>query len=524
MPDWILLLPIGFPAIGALILTLTARVKSAARQWLALSFLAIEIALLLINIAPGSHRLVLSSWELAAFTLALQMDGLTQLLLLTMFIPLVALWLIAPPSRIDPFALLVVSAAILLAAADGVIAILVAWTILDLALLARRLTREIERATALRSLAIGLLSGLIFFAGALLLASRPAEGALLIALALWARLGLFPFHPLLPSRGANEFDLWFARGIPLIAAANLWLHWSAFQVAAPYALIGILASANLIVAAFWIWRAPDATRALSVGAQYAFALVPLSIAFGGEAGVAFALWQTLAIAFALALGEIAQRWRAENRNYYPRLVWFLTLLALAGLPLTPAFLGRIGLYVALMETGEWFLLLLALATTLSVFAPLWHWAFTLKGSEAREPTRVEYAGLGIALIVFAALALAPMLLAPTLGISASAERALDRVIRTSNALGVLIGAVVLILPIIGAYFLRAFAHNRPSPRSFVARVARIGDLEWLERAAVRWGSRIGVLTRDAFTITEENPTVWILLAGLWIAIFIAVAR
>ncbi|MCI0476093.1 MAG: hypothetical protein L0Y55_07580 [Anaerolineales bacterium] len=525
MPDWILLLPIGFPAIGALILVpLIARVNSAARQWLALGFLAAEIALLLVNIAPGSHRLVLSNWELAAFTLALQMDGITQLLLLTMFIPLVALWLIAPPSRVDPFALLIVSAAILLAAADGAIALLVAWTILDLALLAWRLTREIERATALRSLAIGLLSGLIFFAGAITLTARPADGALLIALALWARLGLFPFHPLLPSRGADEFDLWFARGIPLIAAANLWLHWSAFQVAAPYTLIGILASANSIVAAFWIWRAPDATRALSVGAQHAFALVPLSIAFGGEAGVACALWQTLAIAFALALGEIAQRWRAENRNYYPRLVWFLALLALAGLPLTPAFLGRIGLYVALTETGEWFFLALAFATTLIIFAPLWNWALTLRGSELREPTRVEYAGLVVVLLPFAALAFAPLLLAPALGIHTSAERALDRVIRTNNVLGVLIGAVVLILPIIGVYFVRARAENRPGARSFIARLSRVGDLEWLERAAIRWGSRIGALTRGAFTITEENPTVWILLAGLWIAIFIAVAR
>ncbi|MBM3129617.1 MAG: hypothetical protein FJ009_13445 [Chloroflexi bacterium] len=527
MPDWILLLPIGFPALGALILVpLSARVNAPARRWLAIGFLVVEIALILLNIAPGAHRLVLSNWELAAFTLALQMDGVTQLLLLTMFVPLVARWLIAPPARVDPFALLVVSAAILLAAADGAIAILVAWTILDLAMCAWRLARAIERATALRSLAIGLLSGLIFFAGALWHTARPADGALLIALAWWARLGLFPFHPLLPTRGADEFDLWFARGIPLIAAANLWLHGSAFQVAAPYTLIGILAGVNLIVAAFWIWRASDATHALSIGAMHAFALIPLAIAFGGEAGVAFALWQTLAIVFALALGEIAQRWRAENRNYYPRLIWFLALLALAGLPLTPAFLGRIGLYVALTESGEWFFLALAFATTLIVFAPLWNWMRALKGSELREPSPIEYAGLVVALLAFAALAFAPMLLASALapGVRESAERALDRVIRTSNFLGVLIGALVLVLPISGAYFLRAFAQDRLGARSFVARIARIGDLERLERAAVRWGSRIGVLTRDAFTLTEENPTVWILLAGLWIAIFIAVAR
>ena len=527
MPDWILLAPIFFPLIAALILiSLASRLTITLHQWIAIGFLVIEIALALLNVAPGAHRFAISNWGLASFALTLQMDGITQLLLLTMFVPLAALWLVAAPRQsFDFFSILVLTAAMLLAAADSFAAALIAWTLLDVALFIWRLARDIERATALRSLAIGLLAGMIFFAGATLLTTRPSDGALLIGLALWARLGLFPFHPLLPTRGADEFDLWFARGIPSIAAANLWLHWSAFHVPAPYALIGILTGVSLVIAAIWIWRATDTTQAVSVGALSALTFVPLSIAFGGEAGVAFALWQTLAIAFALALFEIAKRWRAENRSYYPRLVWFLGLLALAGLPLTPAFLGRIGLYVALVESGEWLFLLLAGATMLIILTPLWNLGLALRGSESREPTRVEYAGLVLALLAFAALAFTPMLLASALGIGESSERALDRVIRTNDALGVAAGALVLILPVIGAFFLRVLARDyRPSARSFVARLARVGDLEWLERGLSRVGFQIGAVTRGAFTLTEENPTVWILFISLWVAIFIAIAR
>ncbi len=522
MPDWILLLPIVFPALGALALTpLLPRVKSAARQPLTIGLLFVEIALVLLNIAPGSHRWVVSAWERVNFTLALQMDGVTQLVALTMLVLLLARELVAP-SRLDARALLVLAAALLFAAADGVPMLLLAWTLLDLALFGWQWARDVERVNALRRLAIGLLMALMFFAGAL--TARTESGAAMLALALWARLGLFPFHALLPLRDADEFDVWMARGIPLLAASNAWLHWNTFQITVPYTLIGVLAGANLMVTALWIWRASDIVRAFSIGAQHACALVPLTLAFGGEAGLALALWQTLGIAFALALGDIAQRWRAEEHHAYARWGGWLAVGALAGLPLTPAFLGRLGLYVALTESGEGLLLAIAFVTTLSVYAPVWYWTRALKGSETRAPARIELAGLSIALVAFAALAFAPMLFAPALGISESAERALDRVIRTNNAPGVLLGALVLMVPLVGAYFLRALAANRPGARSLVARFARIGDLEWFERAAIRIGARVSVVVRDAFTLTEENPTVWILFAALWIAIFIAMAR
>lgn len=520
IPDWILSLPILFPLIGALVFLLLPRFKVEVRSPLMLGLLFVEIALVLLNSAPGSHRLVLSTWERAALTFALRMDGVTWLLVLTMLVLWLARELIAP-TRGEAHVWSVLAAALLLATADGVAMTLVAWTLLDVALWAWRVARDVERTAAWRSLVLSGLAALIFFAGAL--TARTSEGATLLALALWARAGLFPFHALVPAREVDASTLWIARGIPLLAIANVWLHWSAFQAAMPYTVIGILAGASLIVTALWMWRADDAPRALSLGAMYAFALVPLSLALS-EAGVAFALWQTLAIAFALALGEIAWHWRAEKPNVVPRALGGIAVCALAGLPLTPAFLGRLGLYVALVESGEWLLLALVFLATFVVCASLWHWTSALKGTAPRAPTRIESAGLMIALVAFAILAFTASLIAPALGIAESAARALARVVWTNNALGVGIGAVVLLLPLVGAYAWRARVAPRSDERTLIARLARVSELEGLERAAIRVGKRASVFTRDLFTLTEENPTVWILFAALWVGIFIATAR
>jgi hypothetical protein len=521
MLDAILLLPIIFPVSAAIILALLMpRVDVARQAVLWRGVLLIEIALVLVNVAPGSHRWVVTVWERTGYTLALQLDGVTQLVVLTMLVLFLARELVAP-ARVDPLVLLVLGAAILFAAADGLLMLLVAWTLLDLALFVWRWARQIERESASHSLALGLLTGMMLYAGALI---ARADGGVLFALALWARLGLFPFHTLLPARGADEYDVWVSRGIPLLAAANVWLHWDAFRITAPYTLIGILGGASWIVTALWMWRTADATRALGFAAMHALTFVPLSIALGGEAGVALALWQTLAVAFALCLGEIALRWRAETRMISPRWVGGLALGALAGLPLTPAFLGRMGSYVVLVERGEWLLLTLVFITTLSVFAPLWYRLGTLTGSPTRVPTRGERTGVILALGAFGVLALAMPFLTPALGIAEASARALERVIWTDNAFGVWLSVSVLLIPFIGALFVRASALASPRANALVARLARAGDLEWFTRAVARGGWRLGVLVRDAFSLTEENLTVWILFAALWSAIFIAISR
>jgi hypothetical protein len=536
MPDWILLVPILFPFVGALMLSFyMPSVSSRARFWFPIIFLAVEIIAVLVNIAPGAHALVLSTWTTASFSIALQIDGVTLLLLLTMFVPLIALWLVAPSvpptagSRRVPYGvlpILVVIGAILIASAGNAITIYFAWTALDVAIFSWRVVYDIEKEGALRTFAVSQSAALVLFAGALMLGSeRSADGAALIALAFWARLALFPFQWILPTHGTDLRDLWFARGIPLIAAADLWVRWSTQSIAVSMTLIGTLAAAAIIATSIWVWREEQPNRAVVASVSHAVALVPLAIAFGGDAAPAFALWLTFSAVIAVALFELAQRWRAENRNRYPRLIWFAGIISLAGLPLTPAFLGRVGLYISLWETGQGLLLLLAGLTTALVLAPLWNLGFDLKGAENREPTRAEHTGLIVITLTFVTLSVAPTLIAHALapGMGDAAEHAIDRVIRTSDTLGIIIGFTLLILPLIGSYLLRVPSrHFHPRAGSLLLRAARLFDLEWFERVVKGIGYRMGTFARSTSTIAEENPTVWILLASLWIAIFISI--
>lgn len=508
---------------------LASRLPLRARNALPILFLILQIAAILANVLPGLHRLALADWSAASFGLGFQIDGITLFLLLTMCVPLLALWLIAPPRRsFDLWGILVLTTATWLMTAGNSITIYIAWAIFDLTIFLWRIAREIERETAVRGVVIGQLTGLIFLLGSIALAAKQSEqGALLIGLALWARLGVFPFHYLLPMRGVDVSDLWFARGIPLIAASNLWLHWSIFNADVPYVLIGTLAGVALIVHALWVWREETLTRAISASAFQVILIVPLAMTFGGQANVALGLWNTLAAIFAIALFEIAIRWRAENLNRFPRLIWFAALFAFAGLPLTPAFLGRLGVYVALWESNNGLLMLIAGISTLIVLIPLWGFGFAIRGGELREPNRVEYVGLAIITLAFVALALAPMPIAHALGrqIGAFAERALDLVVRTDDVVGVGLSIALLALTVIGSFLVQ------PSAReiyrrwgAFIRNLASVLDLEWGERFLAMLGYRLSALVRDVSTITEENPTVWLLFVALWVAIFVMIAR
>lgn len=532
MPDWILLLPIVFPLVGAVFFSwLTTRLQPRARSWLPMIFLVLQVVALLLNVAPGAHRLVVAEWKPAGFSIALQMDGVTQLLLLMMVAPIIALWLVAPPRKpFDRLPLLVLSAAILLTAAENLVTAYLAWSLLDFSILLWRWARGIERETALRSVVIGQFSGLVLFAGSIFIAAGQTQlGATLAALAFWARLGIFPFHYLLPTRGADAFDLWFARGIPIIAASNLWLHWSALRVDAPITLIGVLGGIVCIVSALWVWREESPARAIGISVSPAIALVPLTIAFANEASVAIALWLTLAVAAAFALFELALRWRADNLNRWHRLIWFAALFALAGFPLTPAFLGRVGVYVALWASGNWLLMLMAGGATLAALTPLWNFGFAIKGSRtaSREPTRREYGGLTFITLVFLALAFAPMLIAHALApaVGDSAERALDLVVRTNDVLGVAMAILTLAATVIGSFLLYLSVGSiRPRPDSFFVRLTRVLALDWLERLVVSTARQIGRIAQSVSTMAEANPTVWLLFVALWVAIFIMLVR
>lgn len=530
MLEWLLFLPIVLPIVGVFSLRLVApRVAPHVRPRLGFILLVLEILAILVNIAPFNHRLLISNWSLASFSLVLQMDGIGILLLTTIFVVLAALWLIAPPrAPLDPLSVLVWTGAILLILSGNLITIYFAWVLFDLAILVWRLVRDIEREMAVRAFAVSQLAGFALFAGSQFLGTANAErGIWLIALAYWSRLGLFPFQWTLPMRGLNSRDLWNARAIPLLAGASLWVRWSALQVTAPWQVIIVLAALALGASLVWTWREEQPSRIATVCAWHVVALIPVAIAYGGDAGMALALWLALSAAVALAFFETALRWRAENRNRWARLTWFAGLVTIAGLPLTPAFLGRVGLYVSIWESADKWLVLIAGLVTWLALAPLWNIGESLQGTESRDPNRAENIGLLILILAWVALSFAPLLIAHALApeVGNSAEGVMLRVIWTNDLVGVVIGFAATLLPFVLSIFLRGIARRfHPQPLSTVPRAARLFDLDWLEAAFAGIGYEMGAAARNLSALAEENPTVWILLVALWIAIFVLLPR
>jgi len=158
---------------------------------------------------------------------------------------------------------------------------------------------------------------------------------------------------------------------------------------------------------------------------------------------------------------------------------------------------------------------------------LWGFGFAIKGGELREPQRVEYVGLAIITLAFVALALAPMPIAHALGRQAGAfaERALDLVVRTDDVVGVGLGIAILAFTVIGSFLAQPAAREIYRRwGTLIRNLAGVLDLEWGERFLGTLGYRVSALVRDVSTITEENPTVWLLFVALWVAIFVMIAR
>jgi hypothetical protein len=224
---------------------------------------------------------------------------------------------------------------------------------------------------------------------------------------------------------------------------------------------------------------------------------------------------------------MALRWRSENRNRWVRLIWFSGLLATAGLPLTPAYLGRTGLDVSLWASADRWLLLVIGILTILILMPLWTIGESLEGADPRDPTRPEYAGLQIAVLAWLALSLASgwITSALTLDAADSVVQALGLTVWTSNVLGAAVGFVVVIAPVVISLLL---AHRgpqlRPEPNSLIPRVGHAVDLDWVEQGLGAVGYEMGAAARNVSALAEENPAVWILLVALWIAIFIILPR
>ncbi|MBI3912917.1 MAG: hypothetical protein HY327_01780 [Chloroflexi bacterium] len=528
MPEFFLLLPILFPIVAVLGATLLIkRLPRNASPWLSLFIYGINLALILLNSAPGTHRAVIAQVPELSFGLALELDSARLILLVLLYFIPVILALVAPPEKLDAQSIAVLAAAGFAILAANPLTMVVALVALDAMLLAWRLTRGVQVQDAARAATTGWIATLIFFAGAAMASSRlPESAAVVIALGAWGRLGLFPFHGMASPRAIPARDLWIARGAPLIAASTLWLSFDAWKIAPSAEWILALSGAGLLAAFLWARRAEEPAPAASAVTNWSVAFIPLAVVIGGDAAYAITFWNTLSVAFGLALFEIALKWRAENRARWYRFVWIAGIFAFAGAPLSPAFLGRIDLLIALWESAQGALFALISITSLFLCISLWRFALGMQAAERRALMRRERLALLAIAGAFVGMTLMP------LGIGALGDTLSDSMVLAAQqafygtAAGAIIGGwAVVIAPIFMAWGFARQEWRTPTRVDAVLRgTARAFELDWLIQSVGRVAYQVGALARQMLAVAEQNPTLWVLLVALWIAIFILIPR
>ncbi len=527
MLEWLTLLPIVFPFLAAAIFArVQPRAQERARDTLFIFFLLLELILVGIAGIAGARPARLAEWNAAGFSLTLAVDGVAFLLLiLACLVPLI-LSSVSAKTDYDPFIFLFIGALAWITSAASAWTIIAGLLAFDAIVYAWRVARGITRETAERDVWIHLTLLLILMAGILIAPRAPEQAAVLITVTLWGRLGLFPFQGITLMRGVSARDLWIARGMSLIAGFVPWLRgdmWSAPFSSAWIAGLSVVASVAILLRA----RAeeepsPVASRLISLGALQ----LPVAIAFGGEAGNAIAFGLMFGTLFALALFEIALKWRAENRARAPRALWLAGLFALAGLPVTPGWLGMTGVYVILWEEARALLYGITVTAMLIAQISLWRFGRALQGMERRALTRRENVALGLMIASYFGFTAIAFLIAPAFEpFNEWIPAALDRVIRTTNAPAVYAAlGIVIASPIIAWGFARLDWHLPMRADGWVRQAGRGLEFDWLipPLAGAAW--QMGALARRLLSTGEEHSILWIILAALWISIFILIPR
>lgn len=520
---------------GAMLYLIPFTKFSRIRSWLPLTALALSSVLVVALARASTEPVTLfePSAILPGLALAVQWNGAALPFGLFMLALTAARLLMGNTTDERAFvagALLVNGAALLFFAADNFSSVAAAWLLVELALLWIPDSDDGTRKRAATAFAWNISALLLWLSAGMMLANqgislRLQEAALsdlpmlLALLAIWIRSGLYPLHGAAPSNMAGAA---IRVGAPMLLAGYLTTR--ALSVRA-----GSIAFANemqiltllaLIVSAVLVVMQPHGAEAV-LWALRAFGSALLLLFVSDVQGAsALSVWLTLG-AFALCVWvSIAWAWRAQlSRIPLASFVWIIALVMAAALPMTPAFWGRTGLLAWAYAQGVAWWLVVVIGAALYLI-PLWREIFASRNVALREPTRVEYAAFGLALVIMLAVALAPNFFMAPFGPPAldDASRIFGRVFNPAN-LSISIFAIAgLAVPVLFAFEV-ARRWNRQAS-ILPARLASWFDLS-------RPGSAIDFVYRFVRAVTyrglallEQPPIAWLIFLAIVVAVWI----
>ncbi|MBI4673385.1 MAG: hypothetical protein HY741_17170 [Chloroflexi bacterium] len=520
---------------GALLYLVPLGFISRYRTWLPVlaNMLAAAAVVYLARGGGEPTALVEPSAILPGLTLALQWSGAALPFGLVLLLFTSARLLMGAEEDSPAFVvgtLVVNGGALLFLAADNWTTLAAAWILVELGLLVVPVDDSGDHTRAVTAFGWNL-AGVVLWLSAGLMLSNQGQSlrlqdaalaelpALLVMLAIWIRSGLYPLH------AATASDVPGAAvrlGIPMLLGGYLLTRFlTASQGAMAFSSeLQIMAVFAVGISALLVVGQPHGADAF-IWLARAFGANLLLLPFLGNAQTAAALsvWLTLSVFALCVIQSIAWSWRAQlPRVPLPALVWLVVLVLVAGLPLAPAFWGRVGLLsVGYMRGLVWWLLLTA-GAALSLI-PVWREIFASREVAPKAPSRFEYAALAVVVLTVLGMALASDFFMQPFGpaVRTSAQAPLNELFKPSNSTVLIFVAAGLLVPPLFAFELARRWAQRAS--LLPAQFTTLADLSGLAHALDFVYRLVRALVQQSMAVLEQPPIAWLIFLGIWVAVW-----
>jgi hypothetical protein len=519
---------------GALLYLVPLPRVSRARDFIPLMALALSAAALVIlaRTATGAIELFEPSAILPGLAISVQWNG-AALSFGLFLLALMAARLMSSfgqDARAFVVGLLAVcGGALLFLAADNFTTVAAAWLVVELGLLCVPDPDTETRARVTTAFAWNLAAIVLWLSAGMMMANQGISlrlqemvltdlPALLVFLAVWIRSGLYPVHASAPGDVPGAA---VRIGVPMLLGGYLMTRLlaasqGAMAFADEMAIVVVLAlGGSALVTAGQLHGGTAFVWMLR-----AFGASLLLLPFLGDARefVSVSVWLTLGATMLAVWSGIAWLWRGQlARVPLTMLVWVVVLFLAAALPLSPAFFGRVAILFGAYALGvAWWLLLVAGAAL--YLTPVWREIFASRDVAPKEPSRLEYAALGIGLLPAFVILIAPGIFMAPFGAQADAPAMFAQLLKPANLAALAFVAAGFIVPLLFCFEL---ARRRSQGAGFLPPVltgfldlsAAGGMMDTVYRF-------LRGLTLQSLALLEQPPIAWLFFLAIWTAVWI----
>jgi formate hydrogenlyase subunit 3/multisubunit Na+/H+ antiporter MnhD subunit len=546
MPDIALLVPLAFPIVGAAVLLLYSeeRRRSAREPLPALIAGAVFVGLVLLTERSWSQPEFLPWPAIAGFQLrpAVLLDQFAlpfafSLALLALAATITGTGL---TGRKWSMAFLVFGGSLATVLAANPLMLLLSWLVVDTALVGSSLlTRNLRLLVyRLAAAAVGLAVLLLLLLHGdappaanltLLLADLPPRWVWTFAALAALRMGIYPLHvPAFSWRDAPTAPLVLGRLASAIAGVYLWFRGVSVilaQLPSPQLMV-ILGGVAALVSALRMWGVRDGRSLFAALVGFELGVVAVALSFATpeiDMVAGLELFNLILAGSVFGLAQLAVR-RAPDAwsSGWARVLEVVAAASLIGLPPTPGFVARWGVYRWGLQTGHLASILPILVASALLVPPLLRPPAQHARPALAWPSRRPIAGLtmlGLPLLVVSAQ---PLFLAPVLDLFVRVDTYMT-MIHLTRASGTLVSGLVMGLIVIPAFigYTLDGVHRRWRQEGRLRGLWQFLSLVWLYDLLASTVLRAAIAVSILLTFLEVGSALgWAVLLSLLLVLVV----